>query len=133
MGRLDKRVIGRDQSLFARDFHEVNVLDLPIPEHHDLVLCALQQEFDRRMTKLGRENPVRRDRCAASLHVAKHGGSGFNPRFSFDQIRHQRADPTQPDGVGGALHASGHHGFLPGDSRAFRARHDGKTSTTSSS
>lgn len=133
MGRLDKRVIGRDQSLFARDFHEVNVLDRPIPEHHDLVLCALQEEFDRRMTKLGRENPVRRDRCAASLHVAKHGGSGFNPRFSFNQIGNQRADPTQPDGVGGALHASGHHGFLPGDSRAFRARHDGKTSTTSSS
>ena len=132
-GRSDEWVVGRNQSLLACDLHEVDVLDRAIAEHHDLILYALEEEFDGRMTELGRENPVRRDWCAASLHMAQHRGSGFNARFSFHQIGNQRADPTQPDGVGGALHASGHHGFLPGDSRAFRARHDGKTSTTSSS
>ena len=131
LGRLDKRVIGRNQSLFARDFHEVNVLDLPIPEHHDLVLCALQQEFDRRMTKLGRENPVRRDWCAASLHMAQHGGSVSI--CSFNQIGKQRADPPQPDGVGRALHPSRHHGVLTRDFGPFRAGHDGKATTTRSS
>ena len=87
-------MIGWNQSLLARDLHQVDVLNSSIPEHHDLVLCALEEEFDRRVTELGRQNPIRRDRCTASLHMAKHGGSGFNPRFSFDQIGNQRADPT---------------------------------------
>ena len=100
MGRSDERVIGRNQSLLARDFHQVDVLNRSIPEHHDLVLYALEEEFDGRMTELGRENPVRCDRCAAPLHMAKHGGSGFNPRFSFNQIGDQRADPSQSDGIG---------------------------------
>ena len=133
LGRSDERVIGRNQSLFARDLHQVDVLNLSIPKHHDLVFCALEEELDGRMTELGRENPVRRDWCAASLHMAKHGGSGFNPRFSFHQISNQRADPTQPDGVGGALDPSRHHGVLTRDSCAFRARHDGKAPTARSS
>ena len=133
LGRSDERVIGRNQSLLACDLHEVDVLNRAIPEHDDLVLGALQKEFDGGMTKLGREHPVRRNRCAASLHMAQHGGSGFNARFSFHQIGNQRADPSQPDGVGGALHPSRHHGVLTRDLGPFRAGHDGKATTTRSS
>ena len=100
MGRSDERVIGRNQSLLARDFHQVDVLNRSIPEHHDLVLCALEEEFDGRMTELGRENSVRRDRCAAPLHMAKYGSPGFNSRFPFDQICNQGTDPTQSNRVG---------------------------------
>ena len=133
LGRSDERVIGRNQSLLSCDLHEVDVLNRAISEHHDLVLDALEKEFDGRMTELGREHPVRRDWCAASLHMAQHGGSGFNARFSFHQIGNQRTDPPQPDGVGGALHPSRHHGVLTRDLGPFRAGHDGKAPTTRSS
>ena len=132
-GRSDERVIGWNQSLLACDLHKVDVLNRAILEHHDLVLYALEEEFDGRMTELGCENPVRRDWCAASLHMAQHGGSGFNSGFSFNQIGNQRADPPQPDGVGGALHPSRHHGVLTRDLGPFRARHDGKTTATRTS
>ena len=99
LGRANEWVIGRDQPLLARDLHEVDVLNRAISEHHDLVLCALEKEFDGRMTELGREHPVRRDWCAASLHMAQHGGSGFNARFSFHQIGNHRANPSEPDGI----------------------------------
>ena len=133
LGRSDERVIGRDQSLLACDLHEVDVLNRAVSEHHDLVLCALEKEFDGGMTELGREHPVRRNRCAASLHMAQHGGPGFNARFSFHQIGNQRADPPQSDGVGGALHPSRHHSVLTRDLGPFRASHDGKATTTGSS
>lgn len=133
LGRSDERVIGRDQSLLACDLHEVDVLNRAVPEHDDLVLGALQKEFDGGMAELGREYPVRRNWRAASLHMAQHGGSGFNARFSFNQIGKQRADPPQPDGVGRALHPSRHHGFLTRDFGPFRAGHDGKATTTRSS
>ena len=98
-----------------------------------MVLGALQKEFDGGMAELGREYPVRRNWRAASLHMAQHGGSGFNARFSFNQIGNQRADPPQPDGVGRALHPSRHHGVLTRDFGPFRAGHDGKATTTRSS
>ena len=109
------------------------MLNRAIPEHDDLVLDALQKEFDGGMAELGREYPVRRNWRAASLHMAQHGGSGFNARFSFHQIGNQRTDPPQPDGVGGALHPSRHHGVLTRDLGPFRAGHDGKATTTRSS
>ena len=100
LGRSDERVIGRNQSLLACDLHEVDVLNRAIPEHDDLVLGALQKEFDGGMAELGREYPVRRNWRAASLHMAQHGGSGFNARFSFNQIGKQRADPPSLMGSG---------------------------------
>ena len=109
------------------------MLNRAISEHDDLVLGALQKEFDGGMTELCRKHPVRRNRCAASLHMAQHGGSGFNARFSFHQIGNQCADSPQPDGVGRALHPSRHHGVLTRDLGPFRAGHDGKATTTRSS
>ena len=61
LGRSDERVIGRNQSLLACDLHEVDVLNRAIPEHDDLVLGALEKEFDGGMAELGREYPVRRN------------------------------------------------------------------------
>ena len=96
---MNEWVIGRDKPLLARDLHQVNVFDYPVAKYHHLVLSALDEKFDCCITKLGGQNPIGRDRCAASLHMAKHGGSSFNPCFSFDQIGNQRADSAQPDGI----------------------------------